>query len=160
MPKPKAPRWLTQAFADGVDERERAFGGRVRYHCWLAQHDERRRPCLGRLERAHLIPRRRVENALWAVLYGAVVDLGQIGEEMSAVKVLEEAEFWDLILLAAWDPRNGVVACEAHHRRFDNHSTPALVIPAPELPDHMLDFIFDWGLDTQAEDRFPNFIRY
>lgn len=166
--KPKAPRWLTQAFADGVDEEygrpdsphvqrvpsypggfyPGAFG-----RCFLAQHDERSRPCSGRLERAHLIPRQRVENAMWAMLHDAT-----FSAEYFTCSLNEE--IWSLILLAAWDPRNAVIGCEGHHRRLDNHGTPALVIPAPELPDHMLDFIFDWGLETQAEDRFPNFIRY
>lgn len=215
MAKPKAPYWLTQAFADGVDEQLqlRPDGSNItgRHprptyrlaspYCFLAQHDERRRPCSGRLERAHLIPRQRVEAVVWEQLRGAEVNepcpycggsafvddvepeccgntttSGECRGDCAVPRQVEvpcascdggfvraplvKAEVDDLILLAAWDPRNAVIGCEGHHRRFDNHATPVLVIPAPELPDHMLDFIFDWGLETQAEARFPNFIRY
>lgn len=147
MAKPQAPRWLTQSFADGVVEQmppwpAPAYRGALG-RCWLAQHDDRRRPCSGRLERAHLIPRQRVENAL-----GALLPWGAAGTE-------EWNHFADLIQLAAWDPRNGVVVCEAHHRRFDSHLTPALTVPLDSVPDHLIDFAFDWGIDGQL-DRFPS----
>lgn len=161
MAKPKPHRWLTQSFADGVDEQHPrwAGGARVLMHpkeaCQLAQFDERGRPCEGRLERAHLIPRQRVENALAALM------------PHNPVRITDPASIFEprldkkeLILLAAWDPRNGVVVCQHHHRRYDSHATPELCIPAAALPDHVVEFIYDWGLESEAERRFDNFVRY
>lgn len=61
----------------------------------------------------------------------------------------------DLILLAAWDPRNGGIGCVGHHRRFDSHATPTLTVPRSALPDHVEEFAADWGLERQLEDKFP-----
>jgi hypothetical protein len=44
----KAPRWLTEAFRDGVDERETlTFDDGLAPVCWLAQFDRGQRPCEG-----------------------------------------------------------------------------------------------------------------
>lgn len=142
----RPPEWLTTTFAEGVLELAPArpvpaYKGALG-RCWLAQHDERRRPCASRLERAHLISRQRVSNAL-----GALLPWGAAGTE-------QWNHFADLIQLAEWDPRNGVVACEGHHRRFDAHLTPALIVPRAALPAHALDFASDWGIEGQLE-RFP-----
>jgi hypothetical protein len=155
MAKRKPPAWLTTAFAEGVVELAPprptpAYKGALG-RCWLAQHDERRRPCSGRLERAHLIPGQRVENALAALLpYNpvSVFDPGSIFEMNPATRR-------ELILLAAWDPRNGIIACEGHHRRFDSHLTPALMVPRKALPGHAISFALDWGIEAQL-DRFPD----
>src|SRR4051794_14592461 len=48
--KRTVPRWLTEGFRDGVDEREAPSGPhdvRAFPSCWLASHDPRRRPCSG-----------------------------------------------------------------------------------------------------------------
>lgn len=181
MAKPKAPEWLRLAFRDGVDERYEAsrfdiaaHGGRregdensamlyaaypgADIACWLAQHDERRRSCSGRLERAHLIPRQRVENALGALLQSTIV--GDPSGGVVTGRMCDDADVgWfdpaDLILLAAWDPRNGVVVCEHHHRRFDSHATPPLIVPQSALPAHAFEFANEWGLDNVLNDRFP-----
>lgn len=164
MPKPKAPRWLTETFRDGVDDQSLAalppspYRGAAR-ECWLARHDPRRRPCVLPLERAHLIPRQRVENALGAILLGsAFTEEWWEDEELRTWRTpLTRDLIWDLIHLAAWDPRNGIIACEHHHRRFDNHATPELAIPAFALPEHFTEFVTDWGLENAATDRFPGF---
>jgi hypothetical protein len=164
MAKPKPPRWLTQSFADGVDEQHPRWvgGARVIMHpreaCQLAQFDHRRRPCEGRLERAHLVPRQRVENAIWEALREAHIWRRQEGVCDPCLMFPWERD--DLILLAAWDSRNAVIGCEGHHRRLDNHVTPELRIHAAALPDHAVEFIYDWGLESEAERRFDNFIRY
>lgn len=148
MPKLKAPRWLTTGFAEGVvglalPRPAPAYKGALG-RCWLAQHDKRHQPCEGPLERAHLIPRQRVEKAL-----GALFDWGAQGTENWNLIV-------DLIQLAAWDPRNGCIACQLHHRRFDSHATPELVVPLSSTPGHLAQFVVDWGLEGPFEDRFPD----
>jgi hypothetical protein len=181
VPKPKAPPWLTLAFAEGVTELElrstrfpAAYPGAYG-RCWLAQHDERRRPCSGPLERAHLISRQRVEHALGALLPDRWELINQMEAQMG------EPDFWsgnyaatvakahgeligssllhplaDLILLAAWDPRNAVIGCSGeHHPRFDSHATPPLVVPQSALPAHVFEFADDFGLETALNDRFP-----
>jgi hypothetical protein len=167
MAKPKPPAWLTTAFAEGVVELAPprpapAYPGALG-RCWLAQFDERRRPCEGRFERAHLISRQRVENALWALLpedgadfsiYGASFGMRSAGIPAVLDRFIFEGRA-DLILLAAWDPRNGVVACEHHHRRFDLHLTPPLTLRYEHLPTHAIHFAFDWGIESQL-DRFPS----
>lgn len=164
MPKPKAPPWLREAFRDGVDEHwvaqpcrgeERLSG--VAAECWLAQHDERQRPCSGPLERFHFITRQRVENALWALLpqwERCPVCEGDPSCEHCGGNPAFAFPRDDLILLAAWDPRNGGIACEGHHRRFDNHATPELRVPRETLPSHVVEFAEDWGLESELERRF------
>lgn len=60
----------------------------------------------------------------------------------------------DLVELAEWDPRNGGPGCTEHHRRFDSHATPELIVPADQLPAAVIDFIRDWGLEVEAERKF------
>lgn len=147
--KAKAPVWLRESFRDGVDEHEWPSGLPLRLDmspgCWLASLDPEERPCSGRLERFHFIGRQRVEHALGALLppgwevyraHGAWPDQGA------------------LILLAAWDSRNGGIACEHHHRRFGSHATPELAVPLDALPSHVHEFIEDWDLQLEAERRF------
>lgn len=61
----------------------------------------------------------------------------------------------ELILFAAWDPRNGIIACQGHHKRLDNHATPPLIVPQSALPAHAFEFVADFGLETALNDRFP-----
>jgi hypothetical protein len=140
---------LTEAFRDGVDEREdaRLFVPRpppcARYTapmpwCFLGQHDPRQRPCVGQIERFHFIPRQRVELAIWQALRTVVLP----GEGIEIMDV------------AAWDPRNGGIACEGHHRRYDSHLTPELRINADVVPLHVVEFTTDYGLELEFERRF------
>lgn len=149
MAKPKAPRWLTEAFRDGVDEREtvEVRGERRYYGCWLAQFDPLERSCDGPLERAHCIKRERVENALAALLPAAGTYIGpEDGWVFDPV---------DLILSAAWDPRNARIGCaHQHHPRFDSKQTPTLIVPRSALPDHVEEFAADWGLESELERKF------
>lgn len=154
MAKPKAPVWLRQAFRDGVielmpDRPAAAYKGALG-RCWLAQFDGYRRPCEGPFERFHFVNRQRVENSLWALMPYNPVDIGDPASIFDPR--LDKA---DLILLAAWDPRNGGVACEAHHRRLDSHAMPALILPQECLPGHVIEFAEDWGIESQLEARFP-----
>lgn len=158
---PDAPAWLCEAFRDGVDERYGAVDSdRPRVHrvpayvgaqgyCWLAQHDPRRLPCTGRLERFHFIGRQRVKHALGALLptYGYFPSL----PDDSITQMMDGFDRGALLVLAEWDARNGGVACEGHHRRFDNHATPELVVPGDAVPGHVFEFLCDWGLELEAE---------
>jgi hypothetical protein len=144
--KPKAPRWLTESFAHGVDEREAMamFSDTNAYGCWLAQFDTHEVPCTDKLERAHIIGRQRVESVMWEQLrHMEIGDLPTMPSERNSI-----------VLLAAWDPRNARIACEGHHRRFDSHSTPPLFVPYNALPEHVLEFIEDYGLELELEKRF------
>lgn len=160
---PEAPAWLRKAFADGVDEAELAtFDGRppvamvstayagAHPNCWLASFDDRRRPCEGKLERFHFIGRQRVRNLLWdALLYAVYTETGEIFETR------------ETIMLAEWDARNGGIACEHHHRRFDSHAcspkAPKIVVPYEALPSRVVHFAFD-TMNGAGLDKFPSSI--
>lgn len=167
MAKPKAPVWLREAFRDGVDEEGRhqriltmrapAYVG-ASGACWLAQHDPARRPCSGPHERFHFVGRQRVENAMWDRLRDALIEEDD-GEGGTFRTPFLRFEVWDLTLLAAWDPRNGGVGCEHHHRRFDGHAcssrAPKIVVPRLALPAHVEDWGADYGLEHELERKFP-----
>lgn len=175
-----APAWLRESFKNGVDwqahERIMQSGAVPAYEgadprCFLAQFDPKEIPCGGQegkvFERVHLIPRQRVRNALAALLPTTQEIHQQMWEQWAAG---EQGPEWlvgprkEFIQLAEWDARNGEWGCELHHRRFDNHAcspdAPQIVLQSCELPDHALEMIFDWGLESEAERRFLNFIRY
>lgn len=123
---------LTAAFRAAVLTRS----GRGTLPCWFGANVEDVTRCEGRIEAAHVIGRQSIRNChgLWRVDP-------------------------DLLELAQWDVRNALPACTAHHRRFDNHATPGLSVPAAALPEAVVEFIFDWGLESEAERRFVNFVR-
>lgn len=98
--------------------------------CFLAAFDAR--PCDGRIEAAHWINRQRIRNSLWA-------------------RGLDR----DLIELACWDTRLAVPACTHHHRRFDHHATPALVVPRQYVPVEVEQAAQEWGLQVALEQRSP-----
>lgn len=100
--------------------------------CWLAKHDPEKRECGGREEIFHFLSRQRVRNE--PIFFMA--DL-------------------DIVELAEWDPRNAEIACTNHHRPFDNQATPALVIPRLLLPNHVCEYVSDYGVEAEMERRFP-----
>ena len=186
MAKAKAPSWLREAFSRGVDAYTAAehpighvglYEGANRF-CWLAQHDPAKRPCTpGRLERFHFIRRQDVEGAMWAQLPDTIQycsDCGGAGgfavERMIGHSFIEcgacegRGHFSpydpdELILIAAWDPRNGGLACEQHHRRYDQHqvSLPRerVIVPYAALPSRVIHFGFDYS-EGRLLDRFPS----
>lgn len=120
--------------------------------CWFAENVPGIDPCGGdfgpdHLEAAHWIKRQQVER--WVKLqYGPYVAL-----PVNLLQWQDDRE--ELVDLAAWDPRNAVPACEKHHRRFDSHRMPTLVVPRLLVPDHVVEFAECWGLETALEDRNP-----
>jgi hypothetical protein len=106
--------------------------------CYFRAKDDH---CEGRIEAAHWISRQRVKNALWPLLPPLWDCAGP-----------KEA---DLIWLAEWDPRNAVPACERHHRRFDSHRMPPLVVPRDAVPDAVEEFCADWGLESELGRKCP-----
>lgn len=159
MASSEAPAWLRKAFADGVDEEVMAaedeglllaaHSGASRY-CWLAHYDERRQPCEGKLERFHFIGRQRVRNLLWdALLYAVYAETQEIFETR------------ETIMLAEWDARNGGMACEHHHRRFDGHNVspraPKITVPYEAVPSRVIHFAFGLGISSGL-DKFPSSI--
>lgn len=162
MAKPRAERWLTETFAAGVYERVMGENPRRAIPCWLAQHDPAHRLCSGPGEVFHFIPRQRVEAAMWDQLPDPN-ELSLSGALGSAVWSYGEYRAWrdELILLAAWDPRNGGIGCEQHHRRTDKHRvtlpSEQIIIPRAALPIHVEEFIADYGFNMAPwlEERFP-----
>jgi len=166
MAKPKAPVWLRESFRDGVEELVCGEGRPEKPYpaanpwCWLAQHDPAERPCAGVLERFHFIRRQDVEAAIWQDLYLAVVEEPLPTGETFRAPFLT-GEVWDLMDVVAWDARNGALACEEHHRRYDNHQVglprDRLVVPYAALPGRVRVFAFERGLDRLL-DRFSTSI--
>jgi hypothetical protein len=161
---PDAPRWLLEAFRDGVDDfahNERPLMGYMPYAgawpgCFLANFDTAKIPCSGqqeRYERFHFIPRQRVEKIVADLLYTANFE--------DPFRLLDIAERREIVALAAWDARNGGLGCEHHHRRYDSHAhspqAPRIVVPAMHLPEHVDDFIVYWCLEVEAERRFEGY---
>lgn len=100
--------------------------------CFLAPFDAEHRPCGGRKwEAIHFIGRQQVRNC--PTLHGLDPEL---------------------IALAEWDARNAGLGCVNHHRPFDSHSTPGLVVCREKLPSEVEEFIADWGLEEEAERKF------
>jgi len=162
--KPKAERWLTDAFAEGVDEQHEIERRRMTFaypgallDCWLSHFDPAQRPCSpGPLERFHFVRRQDVEARIWQQLTGATWRLPGLYPAEYPKGRRDE-----LILLAAWDSRNGGYACEQHHRRYDRHqvSLPSeqIVVPYEKLPGRVVAFGFDWSEGALLE-RFPSLI--
>lgn len=156
MAKPKAPRWLTESFAQGIDERELIVFDACSTPCWLAQFDPAGKPsCEGGFERFHFLSRQRVEHGLEALMPRNAAGWSDEAEQRAGLGFPEPR---DLILIAAWDPRNGGIACEAHHRRLDSALVPLpseqLVVPYEALPEHVLEFADDYGLTEQLEAKY------
>lgn len=113
--------------------------------CWFGAVVPGIDGCDGPIEGAHWIKRQRVGR--WVELQ---LDIPK--------SMLRYDEDWELVRLAEWDPRNGVPACEKHHRRFDGHRVDAaneLVVWRHEVPAPVEAFAKDWGLETALEDRHP-----
>lgn len=135
------------------------FGDRAHWpeprplRCWFGAVVPGLDSCDGPIEGAHWIKRQRVERSLADRLRWAL-----IRDNLGVDLPLEPGEARDLITLAVWDPRNGVPACEKHHRRFDGHrvdATNELVVWRHEVPAPVEAFAKDWGLETALEDRHP-----
>jgi len=141
---------------DGPDEGAPYFEPHNRAACWLKQHDPLDRPCSavtsgGRLEAVHLIGRQAIRRVLSQNL-----NTGYIWQEDGGI---DPNDVEDLIELAEWDPRNSALGCTGHHRRLDDHATPEFVLGAEALPDDFLDFVLDWGLESEAERKFGGQVR-
>lgn len=135
-------------------------GGRPR-PCWFSlppEHDyEDYGPCGGErgpdfCEGAHWISRQAVENVLWFPLQAFQYDDDPLWHP------IEPGFRQGLINLAAWDPRNGVPACEWHHRHFDQHlvAKRPLVVYRPFVPVHVEEFVAERGLETPLEVKCPD----
>jgi DnaJ-class molecular chaperone len=124
------------------------------------------------LERFHFVGRQRVENALGALLPAPTPcdeckGTGRAFDNIDGMSAILAATpcpacfgtgTYDLaavILLAAWCPRNGGIACVGHHRRLDSAATPSLTVPRAALPAHVEEFAADYGLELELERKFP-----
>lgn len=120
----------------------------------------------GRLEAAHWIKRQRVERDVKqlssAVRFQEIANWeGETLRPETDAEMLARAEWilHEMWMHAAWDSRNGVPACERHHRNFDGHRVPLpseqIVVPRLLVPDHVVEFTDDYGLETALEDKHP-----
>lgn len=103
------------------------------------------------IEAAHWVKRQQVER--WVKL-----QYGPYAEPAANLLAWQEARE-ELVALAAWDPRNAVPSCEHHHRNFDAHRVPLpalqIIVPRLLVPEHVIEFITDYGLETALEDKHP-----
>ncbi len=102
-------------------------------------------PCSGWIEGAHWIKQQTVKQLVGAtLLYGGLDEWD-----------LTAGECKEIIELALWDPRNGVPACERHHRIFDSQRVPLpseqIVIWRHQVPAHVEEFALDWGLENELD---------
>lgn len=109
--------------------------------CWFGENVPGIDSCEGRIEGAHWIKRQRVEAMV------------SFATQSNRDVQLDENRDW--VELAAWDPRNGVPACNKHHTRFDSQRMPTLVVWRHEVPAHVEAFARDWGLEPELERRNP-----
>lgn len=167
---------LREAWARAVTTRTKWFSGLGAYEpdafmvrpapCWFGRTAETERrseveigpvdvgepygPCDGPIEGAHWIKRQTVERWIRTQMGEAVV-LAQFEPEL----VVEPYDVETLVALAAWDPRNGVPACERHHRIFDSQRVPLpseqIVIWRHQVPAHVEAFATDWGLEHELD---------
>jgi hypothetical protein len=106
--------------------------------CWLARFDPLHNECDNSRpwEAFHFVSKVEIRNC---------ATLAQIDPE--------------LLELAQWDVRNAGPACVNHHRRFDSLADAgpgsAITVPYETLPADVLEFIADWGLECEAERKFP-----
>lgn len=103
--------------------------------------------CEGKIEGAHWIKRQAVER--WVKEQFAAIGTDGISITTGT----------ELAIVAAWDPRNGVPACEWHHRHFDGHLVDArneFVVYRPFVPDHVEDFTADYALESRLEEKCPD----
>ena len=152
--RPTPPQFLTAGFRDEAFRWYRSpgtahTGTPLRLYdggpcCWLWQFDPHGRPCSGDLEAVHLIGRQQLRRVLRHTL---VTDLFADG-------AIDPDDVDHLVELAEWDPRNGAPGCTGHHRRFDNHATPALPVPIAHTPMQFRWFVLDWGLEFEVEQKF------
>lgn len=125
--RPTPPSNLTVTFHGAAMQRAREIGR----SCFLEPFDKEKRPCVGRFEAFHFFGRQELRNS--PALYGL---------EREIVELIE------------WDCRNAGLGCEGHHRPFDRHATPILILPRIVLPEDVEEFIDERGLEMLAERRF------
>lgn len=174
-------------YRDGVERwrsKQRPYAGANPW-CWLAQFDPKRLPCAGQdghlIERFHFLRRQSVEGAVggylpdrWELLRHLEAQIAEPGfwDDPARAQPIASlhgeiigsgklAPLADLVLLAAWDPRNGGLGCEHHHRRFDHQAgsptAPSIIVPAFALPEHVDLYIAGYGLDQLAEETFEDY---
>lgn len=114
--------------------------------CWFGSNVSDPHKCEGRIEGAHWIKQQRIRKVLELTL---PVRLGD-GDY-----VYDEERRQELILLAIWDPRNGVPACNRDHTVFDSQRTPLrskqIVVWRHQVPAHVEAFAEDWGLTHELD---------
>lgn len=123
--------------------------------CWFGENVPGIDSCEGRIEGAHWLKRQRVEHVVAAAL--GIPEPIVRGRRVSVnYEYPPHYANVDLVHRAAWDPRNGVPACNKHHTRFDSQRMPILVVWRHEVPPDVEAFARDWGLEGELERRNPD----
>jgi len=123
--------------------------------CWLSQVDPLHRSCEGPVEVFHFISKLRLRDILAPYFPPSGPCPECAGEGCEFCNEEGWIDFEGLFTLAEYDPRNAGPACEYHHRRFDSHVSPTLVVPRPYVPLHVWEFAEDWGILSEYERKFP-----
>jgi hypothetical protein len=147
MAKPAVDRDLAEAWLEAA-VRSRRDRRRGEPWCWLAQFDKTGTPCSEKIEGIHLIGRQRIRNVLTPLVVPA--EKGIAASPTMLIAFIE-----DVVRLAEWDPRNASLGCEVHHRRFDSHATPELLVPRSALTPPFFEFAEERGLESEVERKFP-----
>lgn len=121
--------------------------------CWFGEdgYDY----CEGRIEGAHWIKRQAVELVLGDNLMIPRQELRIATVKGIEYAALELRPLIESVWLSAWDPRNGVAACNKHHHQFDGQRMPELVVWRHQVPTHVERFVLDNGLETRLEQKCP-----
>jgi hypothetical protein len=119
--------------------------------CWFGENVPGIDSCEGRIEGAHWLKRQRVARTVAAQL-----DLPIRVTSPTWRRRHPETPEAELVLLAEWDSRNGVPACNKHHTRFDSQRMPPLLIWRHEVPPLVEMFVADWDLEVALADRCPS----
>jgi hypothetical protein len=115
--------------------------------CWFRRYMGDVCPeCDGPIQGCHFIKRQSVESVLRDLL---------LPPEMVYRFAPLELTNWigELVMLAAWDPRNGIPGCELHHAAFDGGRLAVPLRLVERAAPEVIEFSVDYGLESLLELR-------
>lgn len=79
--------------------------------CWFGRYMDVDEPCNGPIQGCHFIKRQQVEKTIGARLPAYVESVTDLTDWSLTCD--------EIVIVAAWDARNGIPGCERHHHHFD-----------------------------------------